>query len=34
MRYGDLQLLTVVFTVGKLMCVSTASIWFCAALPA
>jgi hypothetical protein len=36
MRYGDLdlQLLIVVFTVRKLMCVSIASIWSCAALPA
>jgi hypothetical protein len=35
-RYEDLplQLLSVVLTIGKLMCVSTARIWPCAALPA
>jgi hypothetical protein len=34
-RYGDLhlQLLSVVLMIGKLMCVSTAKIWPCAALP-
>jgi hypothetical protein len=34
-RYGDLhlQLLSVVFSIEKLMCVSTARIWPCAALP-
>jgi hypothetical protein len=33
-RYGDLhlQLLSVVFSVGKLMCVSMARIWPCTAL--
>jgi hypothetical protein len=32
-RYGDLhlQLLSVVFSIEKLMCVSTARIWPCAA---
>jgi hypothetical protein len=36
MRYGDLhlQLLTVAFVVGKIMCVSTAWIRSCAALQA
>jgi hypothetical protein len=35
-RYGDLslQLLSVVLSIGKLICVSTARIWSCAALPA